>query len=76
MLSYFDSSVILSILFNEQRQYEAYLLWQNSDIKVSSLLLEIETLVSLRRAYKNSNYDKEWFDEKTNQLSEYLESIN
>ncbi|MDR3199843.1 MAG: PIN domain-containing protein [Spirochaetales bacterium] len=76
MLSYFDSSIILALLFNEQRQFEAYSLWKNAGMKVSSLLLEIETIISLRRAYKNSNYDKDWLDEKENILSDYLESIS
>jgi predicted nucleic acid-binding protein len=76
MLSYFDSSVILSLLFNEQRQYDAYLLWKNSDVRVSSLLLPIETTISLRRAYKNSNYDKSWYDEKKGELTEYVNSID
>jgi predicted nucleic acid-binding protein len=76
MLSYFDSSVILSILFNEQRQNEAYSLWKNADIKVSSLLILIETTVSLRRAYKGSNYDDRWYNKKSSELSEYLQSIS
>jgi predicted nucleic acid-binding protein len=78
MLSYFDSSVLLSILLNEQRQDEAYLLWKNSEIKVSSILLRIETIVTLRRIYEQnkSKLDDNWLDKKTKELEEYLDEIN
>jgi hypothetical protein len=47
-LSYFDSSVVLTILLEEDRKYEAYEYWQNSKMKVSSILLKIETIVTLK----------------------------
>jgi predicted nucleic acid-binding protein len=78
MLSYFDSSILLSILLNEQRQDEAYLLWKNSEIKVSSILLRIETIVTLRRIYEQnkSKLDENWLGKKTKELEEYLNEIN
>jgi predicted nucleic acid-binding protein len=78
MLSYFDSSLLLSILLNEQRQEEAYLLWRNSGIKVSSILLRIETMVTLRRIYEQnkSRFDDNWLGRKTKELEEYLNEIN
>jgi predicted nucleic acid-binding protein len=78
MLSYFDSSIVLSILLNEQRQDEAYLLWKNSEIKVSSILLRIETIVTLRRIYEQhkSKLDESWPGRKTKELEEYLNEIN
>jgi predicted nucleic acid-binding protein len=78
MLSYFDSSLLLSILLNEQRQEEAYLLWRNSGIKVSSILLRIETIVTLRRIYERNilRFDDNWLGRKTEELKEYLNEIN
>jgi predicted nucleic acid-binding protein len=78
MLSYFDSSLLLSILLNEQRQDEAYLLWENSEIKVSSILLRIETIVTLRRIFEQnkSKFDDNWLERKTKELEEYLNEIN
>jgi hypothetical protein len=38
----------------ENKKYEAYEYWQNAKIKVSSILLKIETIVTLRRAYENN----------------------
>jgi predicted nucleic acid-binding protein len=78
MLSYFDSSIILSILLNEKRQEEAYSLWHNSEIKVSSILLRIETIVTLRRAYEQNKtkFDSKWLGRKTKELEEYLNEIN
>jgi predicted nucleic acid-binding protein len=78
MLSYFDSSILLSILLNEQRQDEAYLLWKNSETKVSSILLKIETIVALRRIYEQnkSKLDENWLEKKTKELQEYLNEIN
>jgi predicted nucleic acid-binding protein len=52
MAAYFDSSVLLAILFNEERQDEAYSYWSNASTKVSSILLKIETIISLRRLYE------------------------
>jgi predicted nucleic acid-binding protein len=78
MLSCFDSSILLSILLNEQRQDEAYLLWKNSEVKVSSILLKIETIVTLRRIYEQnkSKLDENWLERKTKELKEYLNGIN
>jgi predicted nucleic acid-binding protein len=56
MISYFDSSLLLSILFDEKRQSEAVSLWKTSTDKVSSILLRIETVVSLRRFYENNKH--------------------
>jgi predicted nucleic acid-binding protein len=78
MLSYFDSSAILSILLNENRQEEAYSQWHNSEIKVSSILLRIETIVTLRRTYKQNKtrFDSNWLGRKTKELEEYLNEVN
>jgi len=52
-LSYFDSSILLAIALDEQKQKEAYTYWQNS-IRVSSILLRMETVITLRRIHETN----------------------
>jgi predicted nucleic acid-binding protein len=63
---------------NEQRQDEAYFLWENSKIRVSSILLRIETIVTVRRIYEQnkSRLDENWLGRKTKELEEYLNEVN
>ena len=75
--AYFDSSLILSIILNEPRHDEAYALWILSKRRVSSLLLKIETIISLRRTYVRniSKLDESWLDTKLAVLKKYLSEI-
>ncbi|GHV87744.1 hypothetical protein AGMMS50267_01040 [Spirochaetia bacterium] len=77
MTAYFDSSVILSIILHEPRHEEAYALWILSERKVSSLLLRIETVISLRRTYVRNilKLDESWFTNKLAVLKKYLDEI-
>jgi predicted nucleic acid-binding protein len=77
-LSYFDSSIVLAILLEEARKKEAYEYWQNSSIRVSSILLRIETVVSLRRMheYYKNKLGNDWLIEKVKILDEYLNEVN
>ncbi len=52
LISYFDSSLLLSILLNEARSDEALAIWQNNKVRVSSILLKFEMNISLRRRIK------------------------
>ena len=54
-LSYFDTSVLLAIVLDEEKKEEAYGYWQNT-IRVSSLLLKIETIIGLRRIYEHNKH--------------------
>jgi hypothetical protein len=66
--------VLLSIILDEEKQREALPLWKNSQIKVSSILLKLESLISLRRHYEynKNNFDSSWLTTKTTQLNEFL----
>jgi predicted nucleic acid-binding protein len=75
MAAYFDSSVLLSLLLDESRKDEAYELWLNAEIKLSSLLLKIETTITLRRTYIFNNMSEAWFNEKSAVLTHFLESF-
>jgi predicted nucleic acid-binding protein len=70
--------MVLAILFEEAKKKEAYEYWQNSSIRVISILLRIETVVSVRRTYeyyKNKLGDN-WLIEKLKILDEYLNEVN
>ena len=76
-LSYFDSSFLLAILLDEERQEEAYAYWQNST-RVSSILLRIETIIVLRRTYEinKQKLESNWLNKKTKVLNNYLDAVN
>jgi len=77
ILSYFDTSVLLAILLDETKQEEAYEYWRNS-IKVSSILLKVETIISLRRTCENNKHklDDDWLRKKTKMMDEFLNEVN
>jgi predicted nucleic acid-binding protein len=70
--------MVLAILLEEAKKKEAYEYWQNSSIRVSSILLRIETVVSLRRTYEyyKNKLDDNWLMEKLKILDEYLNEVN
>ena len=76
-LSYFDSSVLLAILLDEKKQEEAHKYWQYS-IRVSSILLKIESIIGLRRTYEinKKTLASDWLNKKTKLLDEYLNEVN
>ena len=76
-LAYFDSSVLLAILLDENKQEEAYTYWQNTD-KVSSILLKIETIIGLRRIYALNKHllENNWLNNKTKVLEEFWNEMH
>lgn len=78
MISYFDSSVLLAILLDEDSKSEAFNFWKKSQIRVSSILLKIETITVLRRTYEQykTRLVKDWLTIKTKELEEYLCEVN
>ena len=76
-VSYFDSSVLLAIILDEEKQEEAFEYWQNS-IKVSSILLKIETIIGLRRTFERNKHKlaNDWLNKKTKILDECLNEVN
>jgi len=76
-LAYFDTSVLLAILLEEDRQAEAYEYWKNS-FRVSSILLKIETIIGIRRIYEinKKRLGIGWLNNKTGILDEFLNEVN
>jgi predicted nucleic acid-binding protein len=78
MLCYFDSSLLLAMLLDEKRKNEAEELWKGAPVRVSSLLLKLETITVLRRTYEHNKdkLDPTWITGKINKLNECLQEIN
>ncbi len=55
MIAYFDSSVLLAILLDEKAKAEAYSWWSSSEVRVSSILLRIETITVIRLTWEPLN---------------------
>jgi predicted nucleic acid-binding protein len=67
----------MSILLEEDRKHEAREVWNKYEIKVSSVLLKIETSISLLRFFnrQNNKFDKIWLANKKVKLMELLNNI-
>ena len=77
LISYFDSSLLLSILLNEQRAKEAFVIWKNSQIRISSILLKFETNIALRRHYEQlkNRVDNDWLEAKLLELNNFFSEL-
>ncbi len=78
MIGYFDSSVLLAILLDEKNQKNASDLWTSADLRVSSILLRIETTIVVRRTYSHfkAKLGSDWLTQKLGELEEYLKEVN
>jgi predicted nucleic acid-binding protein len=78
LLTYFDSSILLASLLDEKRKTEALKLWNTATIRVSSILLRLETITVLRRTYEHNKakLPKLWLAKKTSELNEFLQEVN
>jgi len=77
LISYFDSSLLLSILLNETRSEEALAIWQSNKVRVSSVLLKFEMNISLRRRIKQQKgiFDDERLKTRLQKLDKFLRDI-
>ncbi|MDR2555903.1 MAG: PIN domain-containing protein [Fibromonadaceae bacterium] len=77
LISYFDSSLLLSILLNEARSEEALAIWQNNKVRISSILLKFEMNISLRRRIKQqkSIFSDERLKIRLQDLNKFLNDI-
>lgn len=78
MLHYFDSSVVLAMLLDESRGEEAAAMWNGASIRVSSILLRLETLTVIRRTYEHnkSRLGRDWIGRATRALAERMKEVN
>jgi predicted nucleic acid-binding protein len=78
MISYFDSSVILSELLAEREEPDVARLWEESNERFSSNLLRIECLIGIRRAAlaQGLSADNSWARERIDLMLRSTETIS
>jgi predicted nucleic acid-binding protein len=78
MIVYLDSSVILSIIFQEPTLNKSIDVWKSSDIRVSSILLVAECKITIKRYYLHNKkkLGSNWKTRKLEELDKLLEEIN
>ncbi len=66
------------MLLDEKRKEEALGLWNEATVRVSSILLKLETVTVLRRTYEHNKpkLESNWITKKINELNEYLQEVN
>ena len=77
MISYFDSSVLLSELLSEREEPEAAIRWEESSERLSSNLLKIECLIGIRRAAlaQGLSPDDRWAKERIELMLRSTETL-
>lgn len=75
---YFDSSALLSVVLKAARAAELSLLWEKAESKVSSILLEAECWIGLRRHWMREGVtpDAGWMSERSDFLSGVLTELD
>ncbi|MCG6170095.1 PIN domain-containing protein [Leptospira sp. FAT2] len=78
MIVYIDSSVLLSIIFQEPTLDKSISIWKATELRVSSILLEAECKISIKRAYfhNKKKLGTGWKERKLTELDKLLEEIN
>jgi predicted nucleic acid-binding protein len=76
MIIYIDSSALLSIILRENDHEKAEKIWLNSDLRLSSILLEAECKITLRRICNQKKLGKSWIVKKLEELTLLLEEVN
>jgi predicted nucleic acid-binding protein len=75
--AYFDSSALLSILLQEAKAETVATLWDEHTQRVSSILLNAECWVGMRRflALNRMKPEGKWLEERSDFLSDALASV-
>ncbi len=78
MALYYDSSLILSAILEEERDFDLAAAWDNVTVRLSSNLLQIECIIGIRRAggILNLSPDDEWIGRRTDLLDRYFDGIH
>lgn len=77
-LAYFDTSILLSILFKEEKSKIAADLWDRHPDRVSSILLDAECWTGMRRHFKHSKVKapSSWLKERATFLEAALTGVS
>jgi hypothetical protein len=78
MALYYDSSLILSAILEESRDFDLAAAWDNVPIRLSSNLLQIECIIGIRRAggILNLRPDDDWIGCRIELLDRYFDGIH
>lgn len=76
MATYFDSSVLISILIKDSFHQKALSLWETHEQRVASYLLVGECLNVLRRLAKRKAFDPKTIDQKITRLDQMMAGIS
>jgi predicted nucleic acid-binding protein len=76
-VAYFDSSALLSVLLQEAKAETAAALWDQFTQRVSSILLNAECWIGMRRYYARNRLEprKGWLRERTEFLARALATV-
>ncbi|EMY76027.1 PIN domain protein [Leptospira weilii serovar Ranarum str. ICFT] len=78
MVQYIETSVILSLVFEDNFYDKAAFIWNKPAEKTSSILTSIEGLIVLRRYFKNQrkSLPSNWISKQEKKLKELLSECN
>ena len=78
MAAYIDSSFLLSIILGQNEPDNLENFWHANPVRVSSLLLDAECLIALRRlaGQNEKTITRKWLPEKQKSLNTLLEEIS
>jgi predicted nucleic acid-binding protein len=74
---YIDSSFLLSILLDQKNKDAAVYKWNNDFNRVSSILLDAECSITLKRYnnFHSGSVSEDWLSIKNNLLEEFLDEV-
>lgn len=78
MVRYYDSSILLSEILEENPATILATHWDDATIRLSSILLKVECQVGIRRAAHLQGYpaDDEWVRVRLDRLKRYTDEVN
>jgi hypothetical protein len=78
MAFYYDSSLVLSVLLEQQRVLDLAAAWDEVSIRLSSNLLVIECIIGIRRSgiIQKLNPDDEWVRYRIDLLDRYFDCMH
>lgn len=78
MPCYIDSSFLLSFLLEQNVLEKDISIWKDYTPRLSSFLLELECLITMRRIYSQNrkNFTKKWLTLKETELKDFIKEIS
>ncbi|HAK44776.1 MAG TPA: DNA-binding protein [Spirochaeta sp.] len=73
---YIDTSFLLSLIFRDENYEKSRNVWNELDLKFSSILLDIEASVNIYKYYIISKKDSSLYSHKETELNVILSNIN